>query len=829
MRRLVIHPKKLKRIRVENSLIEAEKIPLILIVAPMGYGKSTIAHDYYNQLSDKKVWFSFGQNEKDVDWTWARLIEEFEKSGYTSSNNMSQLGIPKSDYEINCFLNKIENIFKDTCYLVLDNYDKCDSPEFNYLLEQVVLKRIKNLHIIVISRNYPSIHYEEMWIKGYCILLEQPFLALTKEEQEEFFLINDIHLSDEKQSEIYEYTEGWLIAVYLVILDYKKNGFFHNLNGINDLIRRFIYELLPEEYQKVLASMSLFDEFTAEQAAYVSGIDASVYILPRLYETIGFIKFIPQHKTYELHSALKFVVSSELDKFDLNKTELYTRCARWYEMNKEYIRAFSYYFEIDEIEQCFHLIEKCHCSIFYGKAPVLLEEFFGQVSMEEALKHPSAYLTYLNELIIHDNVSKGKRLFEEAKVWYERQEQRNLPIDKNSILGELSIMEWNLAFNDLEKMTQCAKRAYELLDGKRSSIFNFDILLTYGTPEIIVLYHSKLGELRRTVELEKQYTLYYMKLISGFGGGWDSLYDAEYYLSIGEYETADSLLDFVCEKAEYRKQYCVFISGYFAQLRIAIHKGDKERFEYYLNEMKVKLKDEARPNLRVQYDLVVGYINGIIGQADKMETWIKEHNLNACNRIMKNARVGSISYGIWLIHSKKWIRLEVLAEEMSVPYSTTKHIIVEIYSYIYYAIAKYHLNEIEESKKALKKGIKFAQQDEIKQPFVENIIEIEPILELMNKNDDYVNNLLLLGREQKKGINKIIDANYVDNSRILTKREQELMYLVERGYKNAEISDKLHIAQVTVEKTLTSIYKKLNVHNRTAALAKLKEMNLHIF
>ena len=49
-----------------------------------------------------------------------------------------------------------------------------------------------------------------------------------------------------------------------------------------------------------------------------------------------------------------------------------------------------------------------------------------------------------------------------------------------------------------------------------------------------------------------------------------------------------------------------------------------------------------------------------------------------------------------------------------------------------------------------------------------------------------------------------------------------LLY-VKAGYKNSEISEQMHIALVTVEKNLTSVYRKLGVNNRTSAIMMLQK------
>ncbi len=59
----------------------------------------------------------------------------------------------------------------------------------------------------------------------------------------------------------------------------------------------------------------------------------------------------------------------------------------------------------------------------------------------------------------------------------------------------------------------------------------------------------------------------------------------------------------------------------------------------------------------------------------------------------------------------------------------------------------------------------------------------------------------------------------------LTNREKEIMNLVIQGKQNKEIADLLRISHNTVEKHLTSAYKKFDVRNRTEATLHYKSDN----
>ena len=60
----------------------------------------------------------------------------------------------------------------------------------------------------------------------------------------------------------------------------------------------------------------------------------------------------------------------------------------------------------------------------------------------------------------------------------------------------------------------------------------------------------------------------------------------------------------------------------------------------------------------------------------------------------------------------------------------------------------------------------------------------------------------------------------------LTIREKEVLKSVAQGANNHEIAEKLFVREVTVKTHLNSIFKKLNVSNRTQAVLLAMQMNL---
>lgn len=62
-----------------------------------------------------------------------------------------------------------------------------------------------------------------------------------------------------------------------------------------------------------------------------------------------------------------------------------------------------------------------------------------------------------------------------------------------------------------------------------------------------------------------------------------------------------------------------------------------------------------------------------------------------------------------------------------------------------------------------------------------------------------------------------------------TPRQLDVISLVTQGHPNKIIADKLNLSEATVKMHLTAVYEKLNVHNRTSAIAKLSQLNVGTF
>jgi ATP/maltotriose-dependent transcriptional regulator MalT/class 3 adenylate cyclase len=134
-------------------------------------------------------------------------------------------------------------------------------------------------------------------------------------------------------------------------------------------------------------------------------------------------------------------------------------------------------------------------------------------------------------------------------------------------------------------------------------------------------------------------------------------------------------------------------------------------------------------------------------------------------------------------------------------------------------------NNLTQSMTSLERALKLAEPEGFIRIFIEEGKPIAELLEkiLASKKDiprAYVKKLLSafsLQRQVKT------ESGYVEQ---ISERELEVLRLIAGGLSNKQIMDELFISLSTVKTHIMNIYNKLNVHSRTEAIIKAKDLNL---
>ncbi len=816
MSEILFKPKLLYRKRLKNMLSNIFHKPLFLLIAPIGYGKTNAVKNFLNtQNNFQQIWFIMGGDITDELWVWNKLCEIIEPVFPEIANKFVKQGLPKSEEEILIIIKILKENLKSPLIFVIDDFSDIKSKNLDILVEAIVNAYISNLHIVIISRNYPEFSYKKLCKKGSCFLMNKNDISFTLEEQILFFELNGFKLNEEEQNKLFKQTDGWTSAIYLSMIYYSQEHSFNNFTSYTNLIKSTMFDKLNNDTKNAIMSLSILDSFTSEQALFITKNLEVIHNIHKIAIDNCFIKYDNKTDTYRLHTLLKIVAFEELEESNINIELLYNLCGDWYIKENEIILAITYYHKAKNHEKILYVIEHYSNKIF-SIAPMVILNAFNDIPKIRGLDYPLANIVFVQFYIININIKEGIDMLYRVKEGYQRITNQIETKEKNLLLGEIAILEAFINFNDISKVIDYLKEAYRLFNGGHSRLHYDDLIYTLGVPYTLYLYHKEIGELSKVVKILQNDFCYYSKVIYPHDLGYEYLIQAEYYFEIGEFNKVEFFALKAKNKAIEKSQFNILISSLYVLAKISILNGDINEFTKCINHVN-NIKGNISTFLNNDIDLFLGYIYSCIEQIDKIPKWIVDYDFSQCNYFVCEIGYTDIIYAKVLFSQKKFIELEIFAEAILKASQQKNYILGQIVAYIFDSIAKYNLYSLEIAKNSMIEALKLAEPDNIVMVFVENIYDTTDILNDIENN--HAKKILYICEKFKRGVNKI---NIIESINTLTTREREIINLVANGYKNSEIGEQLGIAPVTVEKILSNIYKKLDVKNRVAAVTKVK-------
>jgi LuxR family maltose regulon positive regulatory protein len=233
------------------------------------------------------------------------------------------------------------------------------------------------------------------------------------------------------------------------------------------------------------------------------------------------------------------------------------------------------------------------------------------------------------------------------------------------------------------------------------------------------------------------------------------------------------------------------------------------------------------PILSSAFDLCASYIGGITGKDNVFAKWLRTGDMGQSEVLYQGMGFNYIVYGKYLLLKKEYIKLEVICEEMLQAFSHFNNLLGYLHAYILDAISKYNLYGIERAKSAISYALDIGKQDNIVLPFAEYGIYVLEILKNIQRdsgNDEYLDKLVWYASQYSACFKRVEAAESAVP--LLTNREKEILELVVEGKINREIASDLFVAEVTVRKNITSIYRKLDVNGRASAVKKAMELKI---
>lgn len=348
-------PKSQRNVVVRQGLIEkitsSMQAKLILLSAPAGYGKTTLASEAIQSVKEAQAlriaWLSLDADDNDPIQFFAYL-DEATKGIPRQQNSLaemlqSQQASPKTLAK--SFLNDLISI-QEPFLLVLDDYHVIDSQEIDEAMAFLIAKMPQSMTLMMTSRSDPGFPLARLRARGELVEIRADDLRFSKDEAAQFMQeVMGISISDEQISVLGKRTEGWVAGLQMAALSMRDrslgeiDSFVQKFTGSHRYIVDYLLDEVllnqPAHIRSFLLQTSILRRLCGPLCDAVTGQEDSGELLQALEQNNLFV--IPlddERRWYRYHHLFSEVLQAHWNESSPDDLALiHQRASKWYEQN----------------------------------------------------------------------------------------------------------------------------------------------------------------------------------------------------------------------------------------------------------------------------------------------------------------------------------------------------------------------------------------------------------------------------------------------------------------------------------------------------------------
>lgn len=324
---------------------------LLLVSAPAGFGKSSLAVEFCQSLPAhwQSLWLGLSPRDSDPGRFLERLLEGLQD--YFPALGAGALGLLKmrQRHQPFAFEEWLDGLLDELTrhldpgaplLLVLDDYHLAQGPVLDRCLQFFLNHLPDGLLVMVTSRQRPDWHLARLRLSRQLLELHEQDLRLTYDEALTLLDRHSSSLRGEALENLIQRSEGWVAGLRFWLLAVAEAGndaaLPQALNGGEGLIRDYLLEevidCLPAEVQAFLYDTAPQERFCSELCDAVREAHDSAEILRFLLAHQVFLVPLDEHgHWYRYHHLFSDLLRSRpIAQAMVPTATLHLRACRWF-------------------------------------------------------------------------------------------------------------------------------------------------------------------------------------------------------------------------------------------------------------------------------------------------------------------------------------------------------------------------------------------------------------------------------------------------------------------------------------------------------------------
>jgi len=265
----------ISRDALDASLEQGVELPLTVVSAPAGYGKSTLISHWLETSRYPSAWLSLDESDSDVRVFLTYFVAALQmisadacKETLSIINAESLPSLPFIATQLSNDLDELD----ERLLLVLDDYHRIRETDINFVLDRLLEHPSRNLQLIILSRRDPALSLSPLRAHHLLNEIRMRDLKFSSEDTLAFLTqVISYPLDTSNIQRLQDSTEGWPVGIRLAtlalahqdnVVDYL-NQFGADARPLQEYLVGEVLSAQPPAVQDCLLNISILDRFNA--------------------------------------------------------------------------------------------------------------------------------------------------------------------------------------------------------------------------------------------------------------------------------------------------------------------------------------------------------------------------------------------------------------------------------------------------------------------------------------------------------------------------------------------------------------------------------------
>ena len=329
------------RPRVDELLRDAAELPIVLVCAPAGSGKTVVVSSWAEQQADthRVLWIDCAAVGGSPLSFWRALMTGLDAGTDEATDDTAPQSADASREEADAALRRLAADSRPTV-VVWDDFHRVTSSEVQSGVQHLLERLPEHVTVVLITRTLPQLALYRARVEGRLGELRGEDLDFTVPETAQLLEANGVTLSTDAVHTLHDTTQGWAAGLRLAVISMSRapdpyaviEQLSHTTEAVSGYLTEQVIGSLDRGDRELILDTCVVDVLDGRLAEALSGRPDGTGRLRGVADRVGFLT--PLHdadESFGYHPMFAEIVRGQLRHADPSRYRAqHTRAAEWF-------------------------------------------------------------------------------------------------------------------------------------------------------------------------------------------------------------------------------------------------------------------------------------------------------------------------------------------------------------------------------------------------------------------------------------------------------------------------------------------------------------------